>query len=64
MGAGDMTAENQMDYKFWKIKLIIKLNMWLTPPKGTTPVNQTSVTDWQIAVRRDIVISITYRQVY
>jgi len=42
----------------------IKLNLWLTAPKGATPVKQTSATDWQIAVRRDNVISITLRQVY
>ena len=23
--------------------------MWLTAPKGATPVNQTSATDWQMA---------------
>jgi len=28
----------------------IKLNLWLTAPKGTTPVNYTSATDWQMAV--------------
>ena len=27
---------------------IKKLNLWLTAPKGATPVNQTSATDWQI----------------
>ena len=31
--------------------------------KGATPVNQTSTTDWQMAARRDNVISITLRQV-
>ena len=34
--------------------------MWLTAPKGTTPVNYTSATDWQMAARRDNVISITF----
>ena len=45
-------------------QIIIKLNLnlWLTAPKGATPVNQTSTTDWQMAVRRDIVISITLRR--
>ena len=33
-----------------------RLNLWLTAPKGTTPVNQTSATDWWIIARRDIVI--------
>jgi hypothetical protein len=46
-----------------KIELKIKLNLWLTAPKGATPVNYTSATDWQMAVRRDNVISITLRQV-
>ena len=40
-----------------------KLNLWLTAPKGTSPVNYTSATDWQMAVRRDNVISIMLRQV-
>ena len=54
---------------FFKNKLILiitilnKKNLWLTAPKGATPVNQTSATDWQMAVRRDNVISITLRQV-
>ena len=47
-----------------KKNIKLKLNMWLTAPKGTTPVNSTSATDWQIAVRRDNVISITLHQVY
>ena len=41
----------------------LKLNLWLTAPEGVTPVNYTSATDWQMAVRRDNVISITLRQV-
>ena len=41
------------------IIIIIKLNLWLTAPKGDTPVTQTSATDWQMAVRWDNVISIT-----
>ena len=36
------------------------INLWLTPPKGATPVNQTSATDWQMAVQRDNVISIMH----
>ena len=44
--------------------LKIKLNLWLTAPKGAKPVNQTPATDWQMAARRDNVISITLRQVY
>jgi len=32
-------------------------------PKEATPVNWTSATDWQMAVRRGNVISITLRQV-
>ena len=43
---------------------IKKLNLWLTAPSGATPVNQNYTTDWQMAVRRDNVISITLRQVY
>ena len=38
-------------------------NLWLTAPKGATPVNWTSATDWQMVVRRDNVISITLSQV-
>ena len=41
----------------------IKLNLWLTAPKGATPVNETSATDWQMAAQRDNVISITLCQV-
>ena len=41
----------------------LKLNLWVTAPKGGTPVNYTSATDWQKAVRRDNVISIMLRQV-
>ena len=41
----------------------IKLNLWLTAPKGPTPVNQTSATDGQMAARWDNVISIMLRQV-
>ena len=43
--------------------LFKKLNLWLTAPKGATAVNLTSVTDWQMALRRDNVISITLHQV-
>ena len=46
------------------IKLNIKLNLWLTAPKGTTSVNQTSESEWQMPLRLDIVISITLGQVY
>ena len=38
-------------------------NLWLTAPKGAISVNETSSTDWQRAVRRDNVISITFSQV-
>ena len=37
--------------------------MWLTAPKGATPVNYTSATNWQIAIQPDNGISITLRQV-
>ena len=33
-----------------------KLNLWLTAPKGATPVNQTSVTDRQMTVRRSVIL--------
>ena len=39
----------------------LKLNLWLTAPKGAAPVNLTSATGWQMAARRDNVISITLR---
>ena len=41
-----------------------KLNLWLKAPKGATPVNKTSATDWQMAARRNNVIGIMLRQVY
>ena len=31
--------------------------MWFTAPKGATPVNKSSETDWQIGARRDNEIS-------
>ena len=43
--------------KFKKIKL------WLTDPKGATPINKISATYRLMAGRRDNVISITLRQV-
>ena len=49
-------------YQF--LTLLLKLNLWLAAFKGATPVNYISATDWQIALRRDNVISITLRQVY
>ena len=45
------------------VKIKIKINLWLTAPKGATPVNLTSATDWQMAALRDNVSSITLRQV-
>ena len=36
-----------------------KLNLWLRTPKVAIPVNYTSATDWQMAVRRDNLISTT-----
>ena len=36
----------------------------MTAPRGATPVNETSETDWQKAVQRDTVISITLCQIY
>ena len=38
--------------------------MGLKDPRGPTPVNYTSVSDWQVAVRRDNVFNIMLRQVY
>ena len=38
-------------------------NLWVTAPKGTIPVNQTSPTGWQTAARQNNVISITLRQI-
>ena len=45
------------------IKKIKNFNLSLTAPKAVTPVNYTSATDWQMATRRDNVISITLREV-
>ena len=42
---------------------LIKLNLLLTVPKGVTPVNKTSATDWQMPVKTGNVISIPLRQV-
>ena len=50
------------NYKQNRIK--IKLNLWLTAPKGAKPVNQTPETDWQMAARPENVISITLRPFY
>ena len=36
-----------------------KLKLWPRASKGVTPVNYTSETDWQMAERRNNVISIT-----
>ena len=41
---------------------LINYILWLTAPKEVTPANNTSVTDWQMIVRRDNVISVTLRQ--
>ena len=41
------------------MKLTITLHLRLAVPKGATPVHYTSTTDWQRAVRRDNVTSIT-----
>ena len=38
-----------------------KSNLWLTAPKGTIPVNQSSATDWQMSVRQNNVFSITLK---
>ena len=38
-------------------------NLWPKAPKGDTLINQTSATDWQMAVRWDNVISIMLYQV-
>ena len=34
---------------------IIKLNLWLTSPKGATPVDYISAIDCQMAARRDVI---------
>ena len=46
-----------------RIKIKIQFNLWPTVLKGATSVNYTSAIDRLIAVRRNIVISITLRQV-
>ena len=40
------------------------MDLWLTASERATPMNYTSETDWEMAVRRDNVINITLRQVY
>ena len=35
-----------------------KINLWLIAPKGATPVNQTSATDWQMALLMDYEIKL------
>ena len=44
---------NQISRVYPYLSIFKKLNLWLTTPKGTTPVNQTSATDWQMAARWD-----------
>ena len=39
-------------------RIKIKLNLWLTAPRGAITVNLSSVTDWDMVVRRDNMISI------
>ena len=51
------------DDRTWTNDTKKKLNMRLTAPKGATSVNYTSETNWQMAVQRDNVISITLHQV-
>ena len=51
----DSRKENIPKLKMFKFKL--KPNLWLTTPRGATPIKYISVNDWQMAVRRDIVIN-------
>ena len=37
-------------FQSFDVSILKNLNLWLTAPKGATPVNQTSATDWQMAV--------------
>ena len=60
----------QMIPTFWLVPTfpmiyiqLIKSNLCFTAPKGAIPVNLTSAADWQMAVRRGNVISITPRKV-
>ena len=57
MNNNTTTTNNNNNIFITAIKL--KLYLWLT----ATPINQTSATDRQIAVRRDNVISIMLRPV-
>ena len=41
-----------------------KLRIDMSLVLGATPINYTSVTDWQMETRQDNMISITLRQVY
>ena len=44
------------------IIIVIKINQWLTALMGATSVDEISATDWQMAVRRNNVFSITLPQ--
>ena len=44
--------------------IIIIITIWLTAHKEAIQDNQTSASDWKMAVRRDNVIKITLHQVY
>ena len=37
----------EMDSLLLALQILIKINLWLTAPKGGTPVNQTSATDYR-----------------
>ena len=46
------------------IVTFLKINLWLTAPRGATSVNNTSGTNCQMEERRDNVINFTLRQVH
>ena len=56
-----MLVPKTIFFKLSMLKIILKLNLWLTAPKGVTPVNQTSATDWQMAAQGDNSACSTYK---
>ena len=52
----------QVLFKFLtQLKEYIYINPWLTGPTETVTVKYANAPDWQMAIRRDSVISITLR---
>ena len=53
-----------VNYIIMTDEVTLKIHLWVTDPKGVELANYTSAIYWHIAVRRDIVISITLCQAF